>query len=662
MPTISAIVCTRGRPAILADCLASLQRQTEPPIEILVVEANDAPASSLLPSICGEGVRALGVRVLRTRPGLPHQRNVGIDHAVGEILSFFDDDTVLEPGYLAAVADEFARDRDHRIGGVGGALVPDPTPQWSPLRRAFLKLFLLPHHGTGRLQRSGHPEYLLSPAERQEVQFLSGCNMSFRREVFASARFDERLDGYAHGEDLHFSHLVSRCWRLVVTPRARIDHREAGGGRPVGGTRVEMATRNHRLFFREQVIRNLRDWVPHGIAAVGELLVLLRHPGEGRLGGWLRGWLTSLPEAAAGRVAETQIISMLTVVVPARNEASALPACLDSLLDQTWPAERTEILVVDNLSTDATAALAMVYAARHTRVRVLRSTGPNQAAALNQAVREARGEIIVRVDAHGWVEPDYLTEVAAAFARHPTAGAIGGCYLPACAGPTSQAIAAARSSRLGVGGGWYSDPGGQEKIVRTVGCPAYRRDAILAAGLFDPTMQYAEDDELNWRVALGGRPIVLAPALRQHNRCRSSLHDLSGQYLHYGQGRARMLRHHPGFLRPRHLIPSLWVISVFVVGATAVSWPAARFPALLLTAAYLGLLTVAATEARSAGWSVAARVAPAIATIHASYGAGMLAGFLWRRRPPEEELLGREQPQAAVSGTAQALEQGESAS
>ncbi len=657
MPTISAIVCTRGRPAILADCLASLQRQSEPPVEILVVEADDAAASSPLPVGYGEGVR-----LIRTRPGLPHQRNVGIDHAVGDILSFFDDDTVLEPGYLAAVADEFARDRDLRVGGVGGAIIPDPTPRWGPLRRAFLKAFLLPHHGAGHVQRSGHPQYLLSPVERTEVQFLSGCNMSFRREVFASARFDERLDGYAHGEDLHFSHLVSRRWQLVLTPQAQIAHREAGGGRPLGGARVEMATRNHRLFFREQVIRDLRDWIPHFVAAVGEFLVLLRHPGEGRLWGWFRGWRTSLPVAGVGRIEAAPVISMLTIVVPARNEAVSLPACLDSLLDQTWPADRTEILVVDNLSTDGTAAVAMRYAARDPRVRVLHSSGPNQAAALNDAVGCARGEIIVRVDAHGWVEADYLAEVAAAFARHPSAGAIGGRYLPTCAGPTSRAIAAARSSRLGVGGGWYSDSGEQERIVRTVGCPAYRRDAILAVGLFDPTMQYAEDDELNWRVALSGRPIVLAPGLRQHNRCRSSLRELSQQYWNYGRGRARMLRHHPGFLRPRHTIPSLWLVSVCVISGAAASWPAARLPAALLTAAYLGLLAVAATEVRSAGWAVAARVAPAVATMHASYGAGMLTEFVWRRHPRGEDLLRGRRRQAAVIGTAQALEQGESSS
>src|SRR5262249_61803060 len=92
------------------------------------------------------------------------------------------------------------------------------------------------------------------------VEFLSGCNMSFRREVLAELEFAERLGGYALGEDLDFSYRASRRWTLVVTPAARLEHRHAAGGRPETDAFRAMSIFNKYLFFREQVARNPLDW------------------------------------------------------------------------------------------------------------------------------------------------------------------------------------------------------------------------------------------------------------------------------------------------------------------------------------------------------------------------------------------------------------------
>jgi hypothetical protein len=122
------------------------------------------------------------------------------------------------------------------------------------------------------------------------VEFLSGCNMAYRRAVLDELRFDERLSGYALGEDLAFSYAVSRRWRLVLTPAARLDHRHVGRGRPDPDAYQAMAVFNRYLFFREQIARGWLDWMCWAWANVGSACLVLRAPRRRGARGLLRGY------------------------------------------------------------------------------------------------------------------------------------------------------------------------------------------------------------------------------------------------------------------------------------------------------------------------------------------------------------------------------------
>ena len=316
LPTVSVVICTKDRPAALTECLASLARQTCPAREVIVVDASTAPAEP-------RGLPASTVR-LRSAPGLPRQRNLGARAASGDVVLFLDDDVVLEPGYLAAIARVYAEDAAGVVGGVGGAQVPDPTPRESWPRRAFCRVFLLSGYGRGVVKRSGRVEYAPSPRRQMTVEFLSGCNMSFRRAVLWTYAFDERLTGYALGEDLQFSYRVSREWRLVVTPDARLEHRHAAGGRPAGDEFRAMAVFNKYLFVRECVARGPLDWLAYAWAGLGDALLRLRAPRTRGLRGLVRGYRLvwrhlisgELPASHAGGAAD----------LPAAAASHAIPA------------------------------------------------------------------------------------------------------------------------------------------------------------------------------------------------------------------------------------------------------------------------------------------------------------------------------------------------
>jgi len=294
-PTISVVVCTKDRPAELARLLASLARQERRPDELLVVDAGRPVGDR----VWAAAARLPGVacRHLRCPPGLPRQRNLGIAAARGDVIAFFDDDVELEPGYLAAVLAVYARDAGGSVGGVGGAQIPDPTPAEGPVRRAMARAFGLETYGRGVVKRSGRPDYLFSPAVETDVELLSGCNMTFRRDVLATHRFDERLAGYALGEDLELSYRVSSRWRLVATPAARLAHHHVGGGRPAPNAYQRMAVFHRYLFFREHVRRRPTDWLAWSWATLGHVLLVARRPRERGLAGALAGLAAVLRHA-----------------------------------------------------------------------------------------------------------------------------------------------------------------------------------------------------------------------------------------------------------------------------------------------------------------------------------------------------------------------------
>lgn len=221
------IIATRNRPGELADCLVSLSTQTRPATCIRIVDASDDDQSEAnLRQVAAHP--ELPIIHTRAEPGTSAQRNLGVAASDAAILHFLDDDTVLEPDYLAEIVACFAAD-EHEPGhpgavlGVGG--LPTNLP---PVRTTRIRSLLLPGATvTGAVLPSGRGVLPAGLTEPTDVDWLSGCAMSFRRRALIVEPFDEGLSGYALGEDLDASYRVRQHGRLIVTPAARLEHRES---------------------------------------------------------------------------------------------------------------------------------------------------------------------------------------------------------------------------------------------------------------------------------------------------------------------------------------------------------------------------------------------------------------------------------------------------
>lgn len=112
-----------------------------------------------------------------------------------------------------------------------------------------------------------------------------------------------------------------------------------------------------------------------------------------------------------------------SVILPAYNAAAFIARAIDSVLAQTWPAE--EIIVVDDGSTDATAAIVAGYGER---VRTLRQDNAGVSAARNAGAQAASGDWLAFLDADDWYYPDRLKWHADCIARDPALDFLTGDY------------------------------------------------------------------------------------------------------------------------------------------------------------------------------------------------------------------------------------------
>lgn len=211
-----------------------------------------------------------------------------------------------------------------------------------------------------------------------------------------------------------------------------------------------------------------------------------------------------------------------SVIIPNYNGRRFLETCLGALDRQTYPAEHTEIIVVDDASTDDSVAWMGEHYGRVKIVALAKNSG--LAAGCNAGARAATGDLLVMLNNDTEVGPGWLAALVAAAAAHPDAGAIASKMLLFDrrevlhnAGDLMGADGIPRNR-----GVWEVDEG-QYDAHREVfgGCGggvAYRRAAWEAAGGFDERLfMYLEDVDLAWRLQLLGWRAVFAPEARLYH-------------------------------------------------------------------------------------------------------------------------------------------------
>lgn len=315
----------------------------------------------------------------------------------------------------------------------------------------------------------------------------------------------------------------------------------------------------------------------------------------------------------------------VSVVVPVRNEADCIAQCLAAICAQDYPADRLEILLVDGESDDGTLDIVQSLP-ESGRVRVLQNPQRQQAYGMNVGIAAAQGDIIVRVDGHTIIAPDYVRQCVIALQTTGAAN-VGGPMVAMGRTPVSKAIAVATRSRFGVPSAFHVSD--RPQYVDTVYLGAWPRSVLERAGGFDGRLINNQDYELNVRIRKQGGKIYMTPAIRSQYTPRGSFKALIRQYYRYGVAKTFTLRLHPRSLRLRQTAPPLLVaaLALGLVLAPFLHWAAFALAALIVV--YLtAVIFASAINARHVSRSVLWRLPLVFMCLHLAWGIGFWRGLL----------------------------------
>ncbi len=328
-------------------------------------------------------------------------------------------------------------------------------------------------------------------------------------------------------------------------------------------------------------------------------------------------------------------MTTVTIIIPCLNEGKTISQVLQAIKEQNYPVDKLDVVIADGLSDDDTRQRINEFRLANPSLLIMVVDNKKREipAGLNLAIREARGEIIVRMDGHSLPAPDYVSRCVENL-KAGNGDNVGGRWIiiPGATSWIARGIAAAAAHRLGVGNVKYRISG-TSGPVDTVPFGSYFRALFDEVGLFDESLLTNEDYEFNTRIRNMGKVVWFDPSIVCHYFSRPDLASLGRQYWRYGFWKAKMVKRYPGSIKPRQLMPPLFVAGLLVLIASGIVFPPAFYGLLTIILLYLGIIMIASVPeaAKRKDISLIAGIPLAIITMHFTWGAGFLASIVTKQ-------------------------------
>lgn len=205
-------------------------------------------------------------------------------------------------------------------------------------------------------------------------------------------------------------------------------------------------------------------------------------------------------------------LPFVSVIIPCYNEEKYIVQCLDSIVAGDYPLARMEVLVIDGRSTDQTRHLLADYSLQHPVVRMVDNPYKLKPQALNIGIKMAKGDIIIRMDAHALYDKSYVSK-SVKYLEEYHADNVGGvrATLPSGNSIISKSIAISISHPFTAGNAIYRTGAKEFRWVDTVFGGCYHRETFSKIGLFNESLVRAQDREFNIRLQRAGGKILFAP-------------------------------------------------------------------------------------------------------------------------------------------------------
>lgn len=254
----------------------------------------------------------------------------------------------------------------------------------------------------------------------------------------------------------------------------------------------------------------------------------------------------------------------ISIIIPCFNEKEFISSCLDSILRNTYPSEKVEIIVIDGLSEDGTKKTLEKYKERHF-IKVIDNPKKITPAALNLGIKNSTGDLIMIASAHSSYPENYLMALILKM-KELNACAVGGVMKTLSANSASkpQAIVKILSSGLGVGNSLFRIGVPKPVIADTVPFGVYKREVFDIVGLYDERLVRNHDMELSRRISRAMKKIYLIPDVTCNYFARESFSEVAKNNFQNGYWNILTVYITRTFssLSIRHFIPLLFLLSL----------------------------------------------------------------------------------------------------
>lgn len=320
---------------------------------------------------------------------------------------------------------------------------------------------------------------------------------------------------------------------------------------------------------------------------------------------------------------------MISVICPIYNEERYIGKCIESIMQQDYPKEDMEVLFVDGMSTDRTREIVAGYTERYPFVRLLDNPRRIVPTALNIGIRAAKGEVVIRLDAHAIYPRNYFSVLVAKLDELVADNVGGVCRtLPMKDTSVCRAIAMALSCSFGMGNSHFRVGAEREMRVDTVPFGCFRREVFDKIGLFDEELVRNQDDEFNGRIIKNGGKIYLIPSLVIDYYARDTVGKVGRMFYQYGLFKPLVNKKLGAPATLRQFFPLCFVAGLIVGGVLSLFFKTIVCLYWGVLVLYLLLALVSALR-ETRGIAEVVVLVWVFFSIHVSYGWGYLRG-IWK--------------------------------
>jgi len=324
-----------------------------------------------------------------------------------------------------------------------------------------------------------------------------------------------------------------------------------------------------------------------------------------------------------------ETIYSISIIIPVFNEEAYISACLDSIVASDYDKEYIEILIIDGMSKDNTREIIQAYQNKYSYIKLLHNPQKIVPISMNMGIKEAKGDYIIRLDAHASYPKDYFSKLIT-WHQKLDADNIGGIVLTEVIHqtPKANAIKKVLSHPLGVGNSDFRVGIDKVKKVDTVPFGCYPKKVFDQYGLYNERLVRNQDIELNKRIINGGGKIYLIPDVQSTYYARENFIDLAKN--NFANGKWNILTAYYtrtlSSLSIRHFIPLIFILSLLLPLLLAIISINFVWISFLSLVSYLALVILLSLKLKKKSTGFFYLVGSFL-TLHLSYGAGSLAGL-----------------------------------